>query len=358
MKYAIELIFNSALHIGSDNAGYGNELIQGYAHSDTIFSALINTLAEIKYELKQYTWLDSFLNYQTDTLNIPFTLSSFGFVDRAKRAHKYYLPKPFFIPKNSVSRDDTMAFGNDFKKRKYISLGSYLKICRGEKLDLEELLDEEKSGFYIENPVMQNVNDRLTAQAEIYTTGLSYFNENINPYIIVDLNEDQCSFEEFKTFFLLVGKNGLGGRRTSGKGIFTFTDYDWFCIDLETKSQQRAKNPCFDDQKTQAWKQFYKIFNISQCDNPYYYLFSLFFPANPTIHSATIAHDLVQRKGWIFSTSSSLQLKRKTCFMFAEGSVFNARPQGKLVNITPDEFTDHNVFRSGLPLYMPYCEAQ
>ena len=39
--------------------------------------------------------------------------------------------------------------------------------------------------------------------------------------------------------------------------------------------------------------------------------------------------------------------------MFTEGSVFNSALPGKLVNVTPTEFTRHQIYRSGISLTLP-----
>jgi CRISPR-associated protein Csm4 len=39
--------------------------------------------------------------------------------------------------------------------------------------------------------------------------------------------------------------------------------------------------------------------------------------------------------------------------MFAEGSVFPFKPEGKLADVTPDGFTAHSVYRSGISVSLP-----
>ena len=62
------------------------------------------------------------------------------------------------------------------------------------------------------------------------------------------------------------------------------------------------------------------------------------------------AYDLLARRGWVTSPEGG-HLRRQTVRMFAEGSVFpggGARP-GRLVNVTPEAFAGHRVYR--------YCYA-
>ena len=65
------------------------------------------------------------------------------------------------------------------------------------------------------------------------------------------------------------------------------------------------------------------------------------------------SYELQERGGWITSSASGRQLRRKAVQMFAEGSVFSVQPQGKLANVTPEPFKDHNIYRSGISLSLP-----
>lgn len=366
MKYVIELNFKSAVHFGSDAAGYGVEQVQGFAHSDTIFSALINTLASMRHEFTHYQWVQDFFKH-TDTdsdkhpITVPFIVSSFGFVDIAQSAHTYYIPKPLIFPKSLVSDAQRNEFGKEFKRLTFISLDTYEKWQKNEPLDLEQICDNGTPSFWTEHVKTQHLTDNITLATQIYRTGLSFYNDSgnhtIRPFFIVDLDEEMFPFHEFIKVIKVLSYNGLGGRRTSGCGIFDFSDEDWFCIDVESKQEQRKLNPSFLSQKNDNRARFSSIFKFSSNT---YYLFSTFYP--DSIQSFTPkTYNLVQRKGWIFSTSTYRHIKRKTCYMFSEGSLFTSQLTGKLVDVTPKEFIDHRdyhrFFRNGMALTIPFCEV-
>ena len=65
------------------------------------------------------------------------------------------------------------------------------------------------------------------------------------------------------------------------------------------------------------------------------------------------SYELLRRGGWVSSSPSGIQRRRKSIQMFAEGSVFAVIPMGKLANVTPDGFTTHHVYRSGIRLSLP-----
>ncbi|MFN6065805.1 MAG: type III-A CRISPR-associated RAMP protein Csm4, partial [Pseudanabaena sp.] len=50
---------------------------------------------------------------------------------------------------------------------------------------------------------------------------------------------------------------------------------------------------------------------------------------------------------------SSKNQRRKKVVMFAEGSVFSEIPKGKLANVTPPEFSQHKIYRSGIAVSLP-----
>ncbi|GAX62161.1 CRISPR-associated RAMP protein [Candidatus Scalindua japonica] len=354
MKYVIELNFRNGVHFGSDVAGYGVEDVQGIAHSDTIFSGLINTLASISHIFNQKQWIKNLLNktINEDNIYVPFRVSSFGFVDTSQSSHRYFIPKPLILPENLIDDKQKYEFGKEFKNRKFISIETFQKWQRNEPLDLKAILDEDKSLFWVEESRTQNVTQSVSHAAQIYHTGIVFYLKDIKPFFLLDLDEEEFSFDDFKKLMDVLKYNGLGGRRTSGCGLFDFSDNDWFCIDIETAKEQRRLNPSFSDQKIPGRARFCEMFKIK---SEFYYIFSLFFP-DDVRKLKSIAYDLTQRKGWSFSSSSYEQLKRKTCYMFSEGSIFASELRGNLVNVTPQEFNKHRIFRNGLPFAIPFCE--
>ena len=352
MKYVIELDFKSGVHFGSDIAGYGVEEVQGFAHSDTIFSALINTLASVRHEFDSNQWVKDFFSTTHKDIHVPFKVSSFGFVDTSESSHKYYIPKPLLFPQNLDDEKQKTEFGKDFKQLKFISINTFYDWQRNNPLNLGNILEGDRSTFWVEEAKTQHLTDSLTLATQIYRTGLVFYLDFIKPFFIVELDEEQFSFDDFKKLLHVMKYNGLGGRRTSGCGLFEFSDKDWFCIDIDEVSEQKKSNPSFAYVKNQGRAKFKEICSFSS-EN--YYLFSAFYPSDIRLVKP-LHYELIQRKGWIFSTSSYKQLKRKTCYMFSEGSILTPGLSGKLIDVTPDEFEDHKIFRNGVPFMLPFRE--
>jgi CRISPR-associated protein Csm4 len=347
MKYLFELNFKSAAHIGSDFSGYGVEDVQGSAHADTIFGGLINVIISSRH-VYNYGWLDSFIDANSEHIELPFKITSFGF-EKYTDTYKYFLPKPLFVPSHLLSKDNYLLFKN-FKNIKYISLESYHDILNGNQLNLEEIYEKEKDDFWIEQTRDQIQTDILTASTNIYSSSETFYKKNVKPFILVELNEKLFSLQDFIVSLRLLGKFGLGGRKTIGSGVFDFNDEDWFCIDKETTEEVKEINPKFNLEKNSGRIKFKDIFSFNGNSR---YLFSTLFPEN-FIAKDLVTYNLVPRKGWIYSTSSFKQLKRKSCYMIGEGSIMKNELRGKLVNVTPEAFSDHKVWRYGNPFYLPY----
>jgi CRISPR-associated protein Csm4 len=91
---------------------------------------------------------------------------------------------------------------------------------------------------------------------------------------------------------------------------------------------------------------------------------SLFWDDEPSnlkqLITEEASYEIQERGGWITSSESGRQLRRKMVRMFAEGSVFSGKPKGKLVNVTPKEFITRNgqyiphpIYRNGISLSLP-----
>ncbi len=356
MKYLIELNFKSGVHFGSDYASYGVEQVQGFAHSDTLFSSIINVLAATKNEFEHLKWVKELFDNSKSEITIPFRISSFGFADISQGDHKYYLPKPLIHPKLTI--EDLLKTDKikELKQRQFISLEVFQKWQTEDLLDLDFAVDEEKEikDFWTEETKTQHLTDNETAATQIYHAGLVYYYDYIRPFFLIELDEEKFPFNDFKELLKTMQHFGLGGRRTSGSGIFEICEEDWLPITEDSIEDIKKINPSFNVQKNDARIRFTELFKTNSNS---WYLFSTLFPQ--TINETDVeAYNLIPRKGWFFSTISGVQLKRKSCFMLSEGSILKNEIEGKLVDVTPQEFTEHKIYRYGIPFYIPYREIK
>ncbi|MEW6498366.1 MAG: type III-A CRISPR-associated RAMP protein Csm4, partial [Cyanobacteriota bacterium] len=131
----------------------------------------------------------------------------------------------------------------------------------------------------------------------------------------------------------LLGEEGLGGERSSGAGRF---EVQW--LDLP-----------------EIWQ---SILNLPE-QSVHHCLISLFWDNEPATLAQLItdtndaSYEIIERGGWIASPFSGRQLRRKMVRMFSEGSVFPARPVGKLADVKPAQFDTHQIYRNGIALSLP-----
>lgn len=335
----VKLHFRSALHLGTDIPGIGVEDSLSIAHSDTIFSCLINAYAELHSgdpkAVKRL--LSPFHDGEP-----PFRISSaFPFQMQTESTATYYLPKPLVDPPlfyNSEERQwATQEYGKLVRETQLVPMDMFQNWLIGEETDMEDLRTQNISSLCMPRIHPQHARDRLTDATAIYHTGLIHFHGGSGLYFLIELNNKSLlGRDEFRDVLKQAGINGLGGRRSHGNGVFEVTD--------ETIND-------LDDN----WE---NLFNLGAQDG--FINLSLYLPEpNAIANLDPVAYQLVPRKGWCYSSVDPLQRKRQTVTMFGEGSVFRTEPTGTLTDVTPQkpdqspEFTTHKIYRYGIPIKLP-----
>jgi len=304
--YLVKLKFISPLHIGDDEAGIGVENVQSIIHSDTIFSAFVNAASLTDKSLVDFLIAGD------------FRISSAFPYDE----NHYYLPRPLFPLPTSFGR-----YAKEVKECEFLQEEDFHKWIKGELNEGNVIAPisrsqrvEEISGTEVRP---RNASDRQTLSTVLYHCGGTTFEENCGLYFILEIDND--GKEKFQEILITLKKFGFGGERSSGYGQFDFKIME--PVDLEEG----------------VWR------NIKCADGNCFCLLSLWYPKEEEQIDIK-AYQTVLRKGWIFSTASAKQMKRKTLRMFKEGSIFGNQSTGKLVDVTPPGFDDHKVYRWGKAL--------
>ena len=330
----VKLRFRSSVHLGANVSGIGIEESQLIAHSDTIFSCLINSYSQL-HAGNQSTvkkLLDSFRDGEP-----PFRITSaFPFETTYNSGIVYYLPKPLVDPPR-VTKRDKQKYGKLIRNTQFVQIAAFQNWLTGNRVDLNALENQNVSRFCALEIRPQHARDRLTDATQIYHEGLTHFNHDAGFYFLIELNSASLlNWSEFRAVLKKAGENGLGGRRSHGKGVFevtneTISDLDSSWEDLFALPQQKG------------------FINLSLC-----------LPESETIANIDpVAYQLVPRKGWCYSSVAPLQRKRQTVTMFGEGSVFRNQPTGILADVTPQKsnkslgFTNHKIYRYGIPITLP-----
>ncbi len=331
------------VHFGE--LGIGMEETSDRIHSDTLFSAWVSAYArlfgkdDVEELLKQFT---------TET-EPPFRLSSTFIYRKLNGKTIYYLPCPLKRPMNYP--EDDFAFAKEYKKLNCLPLEIWQRWYQGEgwkDSDGDELkakakakkgdkIDGEltKAGIFDCSKAVEKAKvpkiavDRITRATNIYHTNFVYFQKNAGLYFLVEFSNPEFK-KKFLTVLNFLGGEGIGGERSSGAGQFE--------VEVEPS------------ELTPEWEKIVKFDKGN-----FHSLISLFWQESlSNDFLANTSYELLRRGGWISSSPSGSQRRRKSIQMFAEGSVFPVKPMGKLADVTPDGFEDkrngHKVYRSGISL--------
>ncbi|HIH70051.1 type III-A CRISPR-associated RAMP protein Csm4 [Methermicoccus shengliensis] len=298
------------------------ESTEHYIHSDTLFSGICCMYRLLYGREELESLLERFLQH-----DVPFMISSaFPYAGNV-----LLLP----IPKNvNLAQYVNQSLRKQYKKLEFVSLDIFTKLVRG-----EDIAEDVVRGKLVQNGRVlvssdESVPDRVWCVKEVprvtidrkdNASSLYMFSEvsfapGCGLWFLMDMREKRYTKKVWAAIRLL-GEEGIGGDRTCGKGLFSVSEKK---MDVRTKSTA-----------------------------DHFLTLSLYHPSRDELSLTRPSYyELVRRGGWI---SGSRGMRRKRVRMFAEGSVFNAPcgTYGELVDVTPDAFFDHRVYRYGYAFCMP-----
>jgi len=327
----VKLEPRSSFHIGE--RGVGLEGTFTIIHSDTLFGAICNAI-KLLYGMEE---VEKIINSFKEG-KPPFLISSaFIYVDDI-----YTLPLPLSLNwKNYFSDFDIV---KQLKKIKFITKSIFEDIVQEESnirryIEIEKQKDHVeingiKKGIlfpideypdmdiYVTTEIPRVVLDRITNASNIYYFGEVQFSKKCGFYFLIDFR-DKSIRKKFKAAINLLGDEGIGGKRSSGKGLFK--------------------------------PKFEKIqFDLPNSDN--FVALSLIYPKKDELTPIIKGfYELLLRGGWAYS-SDLKDIRRKTIRMIAEGSVLRGKITGKIIDVTPGrEELPHQLYRYGHSFLIPWC---
>lgn len=315
MEYKLyKLTFNTPVHFGSDVVGSSLEEVDSICHSDTFFSALCLEYIKLNGEENINNFIDFFNN---ENLLISSLLPY--------KNDDLYIPKPSTVIEKRIKINDKKP-NTDKKKMKKLNyikfsdIDKYIKYIKGEGESNFDF-DEKYNDF-----AKYNLNQKVGLREEenrLYSFGTCSFHNNSGLYFILSFSDNE-KFLEFEKVLKSLSYSGIGGKRTSGMGLFEYS-----------YSELTFTNILFKDSK-------YKM------------LLSLYSPTKNEIDNIDFNnsfYSLIKRNGFIYSTSYSNNfLKRKSISMFKEGSCFSGNIKGDIKNVAQNG--NHNVYRYGKAFYI------
>ena len=334
------LVFRSPLHIGE--RGVGLEAAQIHVPADTLFGAICSVWREV-YGVAGL--LNDVLDWfgEAEAGSEPFFLTSaFPFAGPVR-----FFPKPLARPANvTIAPDDEKAF----KRIRFVSEAVFAALVEGQALTFENAKcncvngqtvwvteaerqtlskwtsDETGDIVLWQKDIVPRVTlDRMTSASELWHLGETRFAADAGLWFAVAFNPEHGDAlrRRFTTCLRVLGDTGLGGERGAGRGLFDVdAAQDQSLPELDAAGRFVTLSPCCPRGEGQL--------------------------ARLTADDA--AYEIIPRRGWVTSPEAG-NLRRKTVWMFAEGSVLTgepaARPRpGRLVNVKPDA-CPHDVWRYG-----------
>ena len=313
-------------------------------HSDTMKSALF----AIGLQLFGYKELEAI-----DYWNAFHMSSGFPFLKE-----ECFFPKPMTKLNMTIGQEKEGAtLTKKLKKLTYLGTSYFEQTLSGHHMEVplkdffdggefvsahpsvKKLYKEAPKSRIIGKDLQQRV--RINTQDTFYVERVYFHPEAGLYFLFTGLTEELK--ERLSAMIKLLGESGLGKNRTFGFGQFTFEEFEEVQLEVPDKADK--------------WT------NVG-----------LYCPAGERKENAEIdahileqsAYSLIKRGGWISSPENNDHLKhrKRSVYMFKEGSVFHFGPsdegvqiKGKMVDLTPDIVKEHEIWREGRSLFLPIIDV-
>jgi len=361
-----------SFHFGRQ--GIGLEEAGETLPSDSLFAALVAQAAMLGTAAPGADGAPAFARPFVDGAP-PFTLSSLF----PRLGALPLLPRPLLKLKVAEALRDTI--GKGFKKLRYLSPALFATVCTGQEIskppiimqagkvwisqaELAELAalkswarsarDETEQAWqqrlsatplWSIDSLPRVTVDRASSASAYYEVGRVTYAPEAGLALLVRFT-DAASREGFERLLTLLAESGLGGRRSSGYGAFSWQRGPELALDLGAAGTRAV-------------------------------LLSRYLPAGDqelaALRSERSAYHLVRVGGWVYSLGRPSQ-RRQRVMMVAEGAVLDAGAapaHGRVADVRPvysparphpqlgsGPGTDHPVYRSGLALTVPIPDEE
>jgi len=303
----------SPLHIGNKEGIYNTT--EYVIHSDTLFSGIINCYSMLFGRKETESLVNSFC-----TDDVPFRISS------AMPYWKdiYYVFKPLSLDLTEKLQTDDH---KKIKKVKFIPENTLIDGFNNDRYQVvgQFIVTEEKytdDGFpcFKSRELARIDVDRITYSTNIFYYSQCVYGNETGLWFYLKIS-DELSGKVLSAIKLLCDE-GIGGERSIGLGSFDF-------------------------EKTEA-----EEVNLVNCDS--FVNISVFSPKNEEELGVIMDYEIAERAGYVYSVFGNKDAKKKKVKVLLEGSTFSGMVEGRLVDVTPNGFNSHRVFRYALSYLLPY----
>ncbi|NTV62659.1 MAG: type III-A CRISPR-associated RAMP protein Csm4 [Oscillochloris sp.] len=363
----------AALSFHFGRQGIGMEEASETLASDSLFAALVAQAALLDPPAPDAP-LAFALPFVRDDSAPPFALSSLF----PRLGTLILLPRPALQLR--MADDLRNKIGKGFKKLRYLSPGLFSAICTDRQINDQPIIMQQGTVWISleearqlpppwqrasgesdlvwlarlkDTPIWQIESqphvtvDRVSNTSAYFEVGKVTYTPGAGLALLVAFADATARFG-FERLLSLLGESGLGGRRSSGSGAFSWRRDPDLALDLGWAGRRRV-------------------------------LLSRYLPREAeldALRSEHAAYQLVNIGGWLYSTGAPAQ-RRQRVRMVAEGSVLDAEAitgalRGKVEDVRPDyrkskrehpifkreQGTSHPVYRSGLALALPIPDQE
>ena len=306
MKYQLyKLSFDSPVHFGKNLLNSSERTLC----SDTVFSALCSEIArEGSEEVNRFVSL-----FRENKLIIS---DAFPYINS-----KLFLPKPYIHIEHEQNSDSSVV-RKAYKKLSYIEVNQFDSYLSGnfDVMSAVSMNELGKSSVKISAAVRSESDDTLP-----YEVGLFSFYPDCGLFLIVGYDSEDAE-AMFDMVIEQLGLSGIGGKRSSGYGRFTYEKIaadDWLVNRLtNTTGTIMLLNTALpkDDELE-------RVIKDARCS-------------------------LIKRSGFVTSPSySDTWQRKKDIYMFKSGSCFMEPFEGDIYDVS-NSSGKHPVYRYGKPLMM------
>lgn len=301
---AYKISFKSGVHIGVNSLNDGEFTL----HADTLFSALCTEAVKFGEDT-----LNRFVKMFADER----TLVSDAFP---------YFEDLFFLPKPVMHIESADNGGNSvkkkqFKKLKYITFENFSDFLNGSyepTFDLEMISNLGRYGLRTSAAVSE------LEETKPYNVGVYTFNADCGLYFILGWSAEE-ERHVFEALLNSLAYSGIGGRRSTGLGRFTFTSEaveDSILARLSSQNSGRAMT------------------------------LSISLPTDDEMQKAIdgAEYSIIKRSGFSGASTQSQQTRNKDLYTFCTGSVFSNLYHGQIVDVSRN--ASHPVYRYAKPMWL------
>lgn len=315
--------FCTPLHIGDARPDdYGNS--ERFIRSDTLHAAVMATWATIGEEIPE----ESGVGFHISSL-FPF------FKDKQEKIH-YFFPK---LMSSFNLGEGAVDYAKKLKKLKWLDQKYFERQLQGAFIDFggdgqPDIQGEFASASKVKPFMEPNITQRVTIPrvrtekqdpVPFYMERL-YFKGDAGLFCLFRGDDEQK--QKFERALTVLQYEGLGTDRAVGNGAFHFEE-DSIAIDVPKSATYRTN-------------------------------LSLFCPQNrdqlEKMLDETASFDFLSRGGWL-TTARAETYRKKSIYMFKEGSVFHFDQDvagRSSVNLTPTGVNlEHKVYRNGSSIFLP-----